>query len=300
MPWMLFMRRFVISFLLLAVLLIPMVSAQEDSTSLNRGSSSDVLGWIASYLDGIGRAVADSMSQTLGINPTGPVVPPPVDEGRPVSDFSAHFFYYSRSDDLEVIFNASESFTSEGAYIISYHWDFGDGTNLETKSPVASHTYMEKGEYTIALAVLDSKYHQSLSTTKNIKFPDGPEEYSEEIIDLVDVSIQFVSTKNPVVYQPVVFRASHQLPLDEFPTSYSWDFGDGTKEIGPNVMSHSYKSAGFYTITAWSFLVKTPDIISKPGSISITVSYIEDYKPPIAKISVSSSKIKAGEPVTFS
>jgi len=54
-----------------------------------------------------------------------------------------------------VTFNASASYDSDG-YIVSYAWDFGDGTLLNTTEKVATHTYLIVGSYTVVLNVTDN------------------------------------------------------------------------------------------------------------------------------------------------
>ena len=50
----------------------------------------------------------------------------------------------------EIVFNASES--SGG--IVSYIWEFGDGENITTSSPVCNHTYTKPGIYVVNLTVV--------------------------------------------------------------------------------------------------------------------------------------------------
>lgn len=52
----------------------------------------------------------------------------------------------------EIAFDASESYDADGE-IVSYEWDFGDGTNSSGK--VATHTYSTVEDYTVTLAVTD-------------------------------------------------------------------------------------------------------------------------------------------------
>ncbi len=58
-------------------------------------------------------------------------------------------------DTEEVVdFNASASYDPDGT-IVSYYWDFGDGT---TDSEVtARHSYVEDGIYTVTLRVVDNE-----------------------------------------------------------------------------------------------------------------------------------------------
>jgi PKD repeat protein len=51
-----------------------------------------------------------------------------------------------------ITFNATESYDSDGV-IISYFWDFGDGTNAT--GVIVSHAYASDGVYTVTLTVTD-------------------------------------------------------------------------------------------------------------------------------------------------
>ena len=62
----------------------------------------------------------------------------------------------------EVTFDASESFDLDGN-IVSYSWDFGDGTTGEGIS--SSHSYYSNGNYTISLTVVDDEANTNMNTT---------------------------------------------------------------------------------------------------------------------------------------
>ena len=51
-----------------------------------------------------------------------------------------------------VIFDASTSSAPNGP-IVSYHWDFGDGSQQTYNRPFATHTYMRPGSYRVTLKV---------------------------------------------------------------------------------------------------------------------------------------------------
>jgi PKD repeat protein len=53
-----------------------------------------------------------------------------------------------------VIFDAGDSTPGEGATIVSYFWEFGDGTNSSSVSPTKA--YLQQGEYEVGLTVKDS------------------------------------------------------------------------------------------------------------------------------------------------
>jgi len=54
--------------------------------------------------------------------------------------------------------------TDADGQIVSYYWDFGDGSNSTQQSP--SHTYTEKGTYTVTLKVMDNYGEEATKTIK--------------------------------------------------------------------------------------------------------------------------------------
>jgi hypothetical protein len=79
---------------------------------------------------------------------------------RPVADFS-----WAPKDPAlgeTVTFNATNSYDPDQSYkgqtgngIVSYHWDFGDDTQITESDPFASHTYSEYTVYAVKLNVTD-------------------------------------------------------------------------------------------------------------------------------------------------
>ncbi len=65
-----------------------------------------------------------------------------------------------------VEFNASSSYDPDGS-IISYSWDFGDGSNATTIQPFVTHRYEQTGDYTVVLTVMDDDSATN-STSKEI------------------------------------------------------------------------------------------------------------------------------------
>jgi len=54
-----------------------------------------------------------------------------------------------------VTFDASASYDPDG-YIVSYEWDFGDGTNISETVPTANHAFTMQKTYTVTLTVIDN------------------------------------------------------------------------------------------------------------------------------------------------
>jgi hypothetical protein len=77
----------------------------------------------------------------------------------PVAD--AGDFYYGETDQ-EIVLDGSRSIDSDGE-IISYQWDFGDGST--GSGMVVSHVYSEKSVYPASLTVIDSIGQESTHIT---------------------------------------------------------------------------------------------------------------------------------------
>lgn len=76
-------------------------------------------------------------------------------EALPIADFWWSPFYPQRCEN--VTFDASSS-TPDGGVIVSYAWDFGDGTPIVIESgPITTHNYTAIGNYTVTLNVTDSE-----------------------------------------------------------------------------------------------------------------------------------------------
>jgi len=177
----------------------------------------------------------------------------------------------------EVIdFDASASYDPDG-YIISYSWDFGDGN---TDSGVAvSHSYVDDGEYTVILRVVDNNGAVGFKTApilvKN-RPPVADLDTSSAILDKEEI---------------VTFNASRSYDPDGYIVEYSWDFGDGDTASGVTI-SHSYPASGTYTVT----LTVTDD---DGATDSISVTKTVRNKSPVANFTESAHTVFTDEMITF-
>jgi len=65
-------------------------------------------------------------------------------------------------------FNASGSAPSAGRTILAYNWDFGDGTQTTTGSPLVDHVYTLPRTFVVTLTVTDNTGKVSAPTSVNV------------------------------------------------------------------------------------------------------------------------------------
>ncbi|MDD3702304.1 MAG: PKD domain-containing protein [Bacteroidales bacterium] len=115
----------------------------------------------------------------------------------------------------------------------TWNWDFGDGSISNEQNP--SKTYTDAGTYTVKLTVLNSGGEDTQIKT-----------------DYITVT----PSVNPPITDFIGSPTNGQAPLivsftdqsSNNPTSWYWDFGDGTTSNEQNP-SKTYTDAGTYTIT---------------------------------------------------
>jgi PKD repeat protein len=131
-----------------------------------------------------------------------------------------------------VTFDASTS-KPNGGTIISYFWDFGDGTNATGK--IVSHSYSAYGTYTVTLTIQDSEgFTDTTSKQLNVRqYPRADFAFAPSL---------------PYVNETVTFNASASTPEGGTIVSYLWNFGDGSTATGM-VVTHAYTSYGTYVVT---------------------------------------------------
>ncbi len=138
-----------------------------------------------------------------------------------------------------VVFDASASTAGPGRRIVSYAWNFGDVSPIVTgPSPLALHTYINPGQYTVTLTVTDD---QGQVGTNSLTVPVGT----------TPPTAQFTFSPNNASAPVVVnFNASgSQAGPGRTIVSYRWDFGNGQQQTvtGPTT-SHPYASAGTFVV----------------------------------------------------
>jgi len=176
----------------------------------------------------------------------------------------------------EISFNASDSYDPDGI-IVSYFWDFGDGTTAI--GVTANHTYVDDGVYTVTLTVTDDRgATDSTSAIKTVgnRPPIASFTESAEIVYTGEV-IHFDATQS---YDP-----------DGSIVSYFWNFRDGTTGTGVTV-DHSYTDNGTYTLT---LTITDNDGATATASSTKTVL----NRPPVASFTESAESVYTSETISF-
>ena len=118
--------------------------------------------------------------------------------------------------------------------IISWLWDFGDGTTSPLQNP--SHTYAAPGIYDVKLVVV----HELGCTDSLTRL---------EYIYAVQPPVAGFDASDTMVCPPVNIFFTDTSSVDSFPLiTWAWDFGDGTTSAIPSP-SHAYTVDGIYTVS---------------------------------------------------
>ncbi|MGW6175025.1 PKD domain-containing protein [Arthrobacter sp. NPDC055138] len=180
----------------------------------------------------------------------------------PVADFSTVI------DGKNAVLDARASTDADGQ-IVTYQWDFGDGTTGEGAG--IQHLYTEVGTYTVTLTVTD----------------DGGATASKQLAVTTARPNQAptASLTSTATGLRVTFDAAESADTDGTIASYAWDFGDGGTGTGVNP-SHRYTADGEYPVT---LTVTDNDGASAAATVQLVVVNTE----PSAAFSFSTDALDA-------
>ena len=142
----------------------------------------------------------------------------------------------------------------------SWNWNFGDGTSSTVRNP--AHTYSKAGKYTVTLTVKNSK-----GSNKITKY-----NYITVLAPLKAPVAAFTAS-------PTSGYASLKVAFTDkstgTPTSWNWNFGDGTSSTVRNPV-HTYSKTGKYTVTLTVKNSKGSNKITKYNYITVDSAMVTD------------------------
>lgn len=127
----------------------------------------------------------------------------------------------------------------------TWFWTFGDGTTSTQQNP--THTYSNTGTFQVCLVTTNNCGSDTTCRSISVVCPQPSASFSQTANSLV-VAFTDLSTGNP--------------------TSWSWDFGDGTPASIQSNPTHTYTAAGTYQVC----LTATNACGSNTFCMSITVT----------------------------
>ena len=219
------------------------------------------------FVEAFDNAGNNAKTSTFGYTVIIPNIPP-------IAEFSESASIVYTGEVID--FDASGSYDIDG-YIVSYSWDFGDG-NTDSGVTV-SHSYVDDGEYTVTLMVVDNRGATDSKTAVKLVKNRPP------IASLMGYVVS--SDKEEIV----TFDASPSYDLDGTIVEYFWDFGDGSTATGVKV-STAYPDSGAYTVT----LTVTDD---DGATDTIATTKIVRNKSPVAIFTESAETVYVNETITF-
>jgi len=167
---------------------------------------------------------------------------------------------------MPVRLNSSGSKGCDGAALVQYAWDFGDGATETGDAAKASleHTWMSSGAYDVALTVTDAMGHTGRATrTLNIGLEAGKP------------TVQCAGTVNATVNKKVTLSATATDPAGMAISSYAWTFGDGTATGSGATVQHTYATAG--TVMATVIATTADSRSSLPCAVTVIVGAPLEY-----------------------
>lgn len=188
--------------------------------------------------------------------------------------------------DEPLTFDAGSARDPDGN-VVSYHWDFGDGTSANGMR--VEHTYQATGTYTAVLTLRDNSNGLTDFSTHEVAVDIAARGNQPPIAN--------AGTGRTVrVGDRVDFDGGASRDPDGSISRYDWQFGDGFASNGVRT-SHIYQQPGRYTVS----LTVTDNAPADPGrsrgDIVVTVEPRPNAPPSAA--AGPDRTVRVGEPITF-
>lgn len=157
---------------------------------------------------------------------------------KPTAEFNA--------DPLVGYAPLSVTFTDLSYSATEWNWDFGDGTVSNGQNP--THTYSQAGSYTVTLTAINEYGQDTQSRVITVNTPPP----------VASFTTSASSGSNP-------FTVTFTDTSANSPTSWIWNFGDGTPTSTTQNPTHKFTKKGTYRVTL---------TVSNVGGSAMTYGYI--------------------------
>ena len=129
--------------------------------------------------------------------------------------------------------NFTDTSVADGAPIVSWNWDLGDGTTSANQNP--SHTYTTSGSYNVTLTIIDDFGNSDTKTLNSSVQVIGPD-------------VDFTADVTSGTGCPLTVSFNDNTVFEAAATSWTWNFGDGTTSSLQNP-THSYSTSGTFDVS---------------------------------------------------
>ncbi|WP_440945625.1 PKD domain-containing protein [Methanosarcina sp. T3] len=145
----------------------------------------------------------------------------------------------------------------------AWKWTFGDGSNSTTEqNPV--HTYNKSGLYSVTLTASNANGSNSLTKSSYIA-----------VSSVLDTPVTSFSASPTSGSTPLTVVFTDQST--GFPTSWKWNFGDGSNSTTEQNPVHTYNKSGLYSVTLTASNANGSNTLKKSSYIAVSNSLVAAF-----------------------
>ena len=155
------------------------------------------------------------------------------------------------------------NFNSNGsANATGYEWDFGDGSTGTGTSP--SHTYTTGGNFQVRMVAVNPNACKTRDTV-----------FLTVVVDTnrIDADFSYDKTDSCTSYT-TTFTNNSKYGNPAGPTSFLWEFGDGTSYSGVTPPPHNYPDTGTYIV---KLTMTDPNACNSPDTITKIITFNNSF-----------------------